>query len=44
MSIRGIFRSKSEKIIQNGLKQADALPPLLFNLTLGYDIKKVKEN
>jgi hypothetical protein len=30
--------------IQNGLKQGDALSPLLINLTLDYDIKKVQEN
>jgi hypothetical protein len=30
--------------IQNGLKQCDVLLPLLFNFTLVYDIRKVKEN
>jgi hypothetical protein len=30
--------------IQNGLKQRDALSPLLFNLTLEYAIRKVQEN
>jgi hypothetical protein len=30
--------------IQNGLKQGDALLPLLFNFALAYDIKKVQEN
>jgi sorting nexin-29 len=30
--------------IQNGLKQGDALSPLLFNLTLEYAIRKVQEN
>jgi hypothetical protein len=29
---------------QNGLKQGSALSPLLFNFTLEYAIKKVKEN
>jgi hypothetical protein len=30
--------------IQNGLKQGDALSPLLFNYTLEYTIRKVQEN
>jgi hypothetical protein len=30
--------------IQNGLKQGDALSPLLFNVALEYDIRKVQEN
>jgi hypothetical protein len=30
--------------IQNGLKQGDALLPLLFNFALGYAISKVHEN
>jgi hypothetical protein len=31
-------------LIQNGLKQGDALSPLLFNFALAYDIRKLQEN
>jgi hypothetical protein len=30
--------------IQNGIKQGDALSPLLFNLFLEYAIRKVQKN
>jgi hypothetical protein len=30
--------------IQNGLKQGDALSPLLFNFGVGYVIKKAQKN
>jgi hypothetical protein len=31
-------------LIQNGLKQGDALSPLVFNFALEYSIRKVPEN
>jgi hypothetical protein len=31
-------------LIQNGLKQGDALLPLLFNFALVYTIRKAQEN
>jgi len=30
--------------IQNGLKERDALSPMLFNFTLEYGIRKFQEN
>jgi hypothetical protein len=34
----------SESYIQNGLKQSDVLPPLIFNFTIEYAIRKVYEH
>jgi hypothetical protein len=40
-----IGRLLSDKFpIQNGLKQGDALSPLLLNLALEYALRKVQEN
>jgi hypothetical protein len=40
-----IGRDLSDKFnFQNGLKQGDALSPLLFNFTLEYTIRRVRVN
>jgi hypothetical protein len=36
---------QSDKLpVRNGLKQGDALSPLLFNLALEYTIRRLQEN
>jgi hypothetical protein len=43
--MKPIAKSTSDKFpIQNGLKQGDALLPLLFNFALEYANRKVLEN
>jgi hypothetical protein len=40
-----ICKNLSDKFpVQNGLKQGDALSPLLFNFSLEYGIRRVKYN
>ena len=39
-----IYKKVSDRFpIRNGLKQGDAVPPMLFNFALGYAIRRVRD-